>query len=64
MIVEEVDIIKVSSLANNRNNFYQFMYTFLCLLAPPRPNTVTKFRFANIFKPNFASLPLPLKPSA
>ena len=63
-IVEKVKAVKVSSLASNGNNAYQFMHAFLCLPAPPRPNTLIKFRFADVSKPPFASSPSPLKPSA
>lgn len=48
--VEEIEIVKIASLAN-KNNFYQFIYNFPCLSAPPRSNIFIKFRLADTSKP-------------
>ncbi len=60
VIVEEVEVIEIASFAN-RNNYYQFIYDFLCLLALLRSNTFIKFRLANVFKLPLINLLLPLK---
>ena len=61
VVVEEVKIVEVSSLISNRNNLYQFMRAFLCLHASPKPNTLIKFRLADVSKPPLASSLSPLK---
>lgn len=63
VIVQEIKVVEVSSLASNKNNFYQFIYIFLCFFTLPKLNTIIKFRLANIFQPNFVNLLLFLKPS-
>ena len=63
VVVEEVEIVEVASLAN-KNDLYQLMRAYLCLLTPPRPNTSIKFSLANASKPPLTNSPSPLKPSA
>lgn len=63
VVVREVEVVKIASLAN-RNNLYQFICDFLCLPAPPRPNTFIKFRLADASKPPLINSPSLLKPSA
>lgn len=60
VIAEEVEVVEVASLAN-KNNFYQFMYNFLCLPTPPRSNTFIKFRLVDTSKPSLINSLLPLK---
>lgn len=60
--VEQVEIVEVASLANE-NIFCQFMRTYPCLPAPPRPNTFIKFRLADASKPSLTNSPSPLKPT-
>ncbi len=43
---EEVEVVEVASLAN-RNDLYQFIRAYLCLLAPSRPNKIIKFRLTD-----------------
>lgn len=63
VVVEEVEVVEVASLAN-KNNLYQFMRAYPCLPAPSRPNTSIKFRLADASKPPLTNSPSPLKPSA
>ena len=53
---KQVNIVEIASYIANKNNFYKFIYTFLCLLTFSRPNTSIKFRFGNILKPLFINL--------
>lgn len=62
--MEKVEIVEISSLASDKNNPYQFMHTFLCHPTPFRPNTLIKFRLANIFKPLLTTSSSPLRSSA
>ncbi len=50
VVAEEVEVVEVASLAN-RNVLYQFMGAYPCPPAPPRPNTIIKFRLADASKP-------------
>ena len=50
VVVEEVEIFEVASLAN-KNNLYQFMHIYLYFFAPLGFNTFIKFRFAYASKP-------------
>ena len=63
VVVEEVEVFEVASLANE-NDLYQFMRAYLCLPAPPRPNTSIKFRLPDASKLPLTNFPSPLKPSA
>ncbi len=63
VVAEEVEVVEVASLAN-RNNLYQFMHAYPCFSAPPRPNTIIKFRLADASKPPLTNSPSPLKPKA
>ncbi len=63
VVGEELKVVEVASLAN-RNNLYPFIRAYPCLLAPPRQNTIIKFRLADISKPSLTNLPSPLKPRA
>lgn len=56
VIVKEVGVVKVSSLASNRDNLYKFMHVFLRLSVLLKPNILIKFKLINIFKPPLASL--------
>ncbi len=56
----KVRIVEIAILAN-RNNFYQFVHDFPCLLAPPRPHTFIKFILANASKPLLINSFLTLK---
>lgn len=60
---QQVKIIEVASYIANKNNFYNFIYTFPCLLALPRPNTSIRFRLSNVSKPPLINLLSLLKPS-
>ena len=61
---EQVEIVEVASYIANRNDLYEFIRTFPCLPAPPRPNTSIRFRLADASKPPLTNSPSPLKPSA
>ena len=63
VVAEKVEVVEVASLAN-RIDLYQFMHAYPCLPAPPRPNTIIKFRLADAFKPPLTNSPSPLKPRA
>ena len=63
VVEEEVEVVEVVSLAN-RNDLYQFMHAYPYLPAPPRPNTIIKYRLADAFKPLLNNSPSPLKPRA
>ncbi len=63
VVAEEVEVVEVASLAN-RNDLYQFIRAYPCLPAPPRPNTIIKFRLADASKPPLTNSPSPLKPTA
>ena len=57
-----MDVVEVASLAN-KNSLHQLIYAFPCLSAPPRPNTVIKFRLPDAFKPPLTNSPSPLRPN-
>lgn len=59
--VEKLEVVKVSSLASNKKNFYQFMRALLCHLSLLKPNILVKFRLADVSKPHFVSSPLLLR---
>ncbi len=63
IVAEEVEVVEVASLANG-NNLYQFMRPYPCLSAPPRPNTIIKFRIADASKLTLSNSPSPLKSRA
>ncbi len=63
VVEEEVEVVEVVSLAN-RNDLYQFMHAYPYLPAPPRPNTIIKYRPADASKPLLNNSPSPLKPRA
>lgn len=60
--MKEVGVVEIASLAD-KNNFYQFIHTYLCFFAPFKLNTFIKFRLAIASKPPLTNLPLLLKPS-
>ena len=60
---ELVDVVEVASLAN-KNSLHQFICAFLCLSAPPWPNTAIRFRLADASKPPLTNSSSPWKPSA
>ncbi len=63
VVAKEVEIVQVAGFAK-RNDFYKFMRAYPCLPAPPRPNTIIKFRLADAPKLPLTNSPSRLKPRA
>ncbi len=63
IVAEEVEVVEVASLGN-RNDLHRFMRAYPCPPAPPRANTIIKFRLADASKPPLTNSPSPLKPKA
>ncbi len=59
------ETVHVASIANDDDlSLQKFMKSFLCLLAPPRPNTSTRFRLVDASQLPLKNSPSPLKAAA